>query len=204
MPDQKTKDVQKVCTMCGETKPREQFKRRLSKRQSASLLRRESVQTALTVISSRCRSCWHATKRKTPLTTKDIKNKRASGDLHQTLADIMLKTKKENANLIKKRVMTEYWEKKRAEPIKQLGINLRQQVAKYANRYQAYKNLVQKSCTKDPTNQTNPQHALLRQHRENYEQAKQIKKDLMVRAMAGEKIEVDVQIVMYFKKGEVQ
>ena len=112
----------------------------------------------------------------------------------------MLKTKKENANLIKKRVMTEYWEKKRAEPIKQLGINLRQQVAKYANRYQAYKNLVQKSCTKD---QTNPQHALLRQHRENYEQAKQIKKDLMVRAKAGEKIEVDVQIVMYFRKESV-
>ena len=113
----------------------------------------------------------------------------------------MLNTKKENATAIKSRIMKEYWEKKRAEPIKQLGINLRQQVAKYANRYQAYKNLVQKSCTKDPTNQTNPQHALLRQHRENYEQAKQIKKDLMVRAMAGEKIDVDVQIVMYMKGG---
>jgi hypothetical protein len=31
----------------------------------------------------------------------------------------------------------------------------------------------------------------------------QIKKDLMDRAKAGEKIEVDVPIVMYFKKGGV-
>ena len=48
-----------------------------------------------------------------------------------------------------------------------------------------------------------PSHAMLEQHRLDYEQARQIKKRLMDRAKAGEKIEVDVQIVMYFKKESV-
>jgi molecular chaperone DnaK (HSP70) len=146
------------------------------------------VQTALTVISSRCRFCWQQTKRKTPLTIKDIKNKRASGDLNQTLADIMLKTRKENANLIKSRVMKEYWEKKRAEPIKQLETNLRQQVAKYRNRYHATK-------SKDP------HHALLRQHSENYKRAREVRDDLLSRARAGEVIDPNVLIAVYFTKG---
>jgi len=180
--------VQKVCTMCGKTKPREQFKRRLSKRQSASLLRRESVQTALTVISSRCRSCWHETKRKTPLTIEDIKNKKVSGDIHPVMADILLTQRKQNATAVKSRIMKEYWEKKRAEPIKALEKNLRQQVAKYANRYHA-------------TKSQDPHHALLPQHKNNYEQAKRVRNDLLSRARSGEKIDVDVQIVMYFKKG---
>jgi hypothetical protein len=180
--------VQKVCTMCGETKPKSEFKRRLSKRQSASLLRRGSVQTALTVISSRCRVCWSATKSRKPLTIKQIKNKKASGDLHATIADIMLKTKKENANAIKSRVMKEYWEKQKTAPIKALEKTLRQQVAKYANRYHANK-------SKDP------HHALLRQHRENYEMAKRARDELLSRAKAGEVFPPDVLIDVYFKKG---
>jgi hypothetical protein len=182
------KVVQKTCTKCGESYPIKDFKRRLSKRQSASLLRRESVRIAITVISSRCRFCWHDAKRKTPLTTKQIKQKRASGDMHETVADIMLKTRKENATAIKSRIMKEYWEKKRAEPIQQLTKNLRQQVAKYKNRYHA-------------TKAQNPHHALLRQHRENYEQAKQVRNDLLSRARSGESISPDVLIDVYFKKG---
>ena len=188
MPDQKTKDVQKVCTMCGETKPREEFKRVLTKRQSASLLRRASVRSPISVISSRCKKCWQQTKRKAPLTIKQIKNKKASGDLHAVVADIMLTQRKQNANLIKKRVMTEYWEKKKAEPIKRLTQTLRQQVAKYANRYHATK-------SKDP------HHALLRQHRENYEMAKRARDELLSRAKAGEVFPPDVLIDVYFKKG---
>jgi hypothetical protein len=42
---------------------------------------------------------------------------------------------------------------------------------------------------------------MLEQHRLNYEQAIQIKKRLMDRAKSGEKIEVDVPIVMYLKGG---
>ena len=191
MPDQKTKDVQKVCTMCGETKPREEFKRVLTKRQSASLLRRDSVRSPISVISSRCKKCWQQTKRKAPLTIKQIKNKKASGDLHAVVADIMLTQRKQNANLIKKRVMTEYWEKKKAEPIKRLTQTLRQQVAKYKNRYHAFKS----------QNKDNPHHALLRQHRENYEMAKRARDELLSRAKAGEVFPPDVLIDVYFKKG---
>ncbi len=188
MPDQKSKDVQKVCTMCGETKPREEFKRVLTKRQSASLLRRASVRSPISVISSRCKKCWQQTKRKAPLTIKQIKNKKASGDLHAVVADIMLTQRKQNANLIKKRVMTEYWEKKKAEPIKRLTQNLQQQVAKYANRYHATK-------SKDP------HHALLRQHRENYEMAKRARDELLSRAKAGEVFDINVPLAQFFKKG---
>jgi len=178
--------VQKVCTMCGETKPREEFKRVLTKRQSASLLRRPSISSPISVISSRCKSCWSAIKSRKPLTIKQIKNKKASGDLHATIADIMLKTKKENANAIKSRVMKEYWEKQKTAPIKALEKTLRQQVAKYANRYHATK-------SKDP------HHALLRQHRENYEMAKRARDELLSRAKAGE-VFGSVNIAEYFRK----
>ena len=195
MPDQKSKDVQKVCTMCGETKPRDEFKRTLTKRQSASLLRRDSVRSPISVISSRCKKCWQQTKRKAPLTIKQIKNKKASGDIHAVVADIMLTQRKQNANLIKKRVMTEYWEKKRAEPIKALEKTLRQQVAKYANRYHATK-----SQSKNKP-QDSPHHALLRQHRENYEMARRARDELLSRARAGESFPPDLVIAVYFKKG---
>ena len=180
--------VQKVCTMCGETKPKSEFKRRLTKRQSASLLRRGSVQTALTVISSRCRSCWRETKRRTPLTNQDIRNKKASGDLHPVMADIMLKTRKENANNIKSRVMKEYWEKQKTKPIEALKKNLQQQVAKYRNRYHA-------------TKSQDPHHALLPQHKTNYERARQVRDDLMARAKAGEAIDPNVLIAKFFVRG---
>jgi len=192
MPDQKTKDVQKVCTMCGETKPREEFKRVLTKRQSASLLRRDSVRSPISVISSRCKKCWQQTKRKAPLTIKQIKNKKASGDLHAVVADIMLTQRKQNANLIKKRVMTEYWEKKKAEPIKQLTQNLRQQVAKYKNRYHAYK-----AQTKNSVGEN----SLLEHHKNNYEMAKRARDELLARAKAGEVFDVDVPLARFFKKG---
>jgi hypothetical protein len=110
--------------------------------------------------------------------------------MHETVADIMLKTRKENATAIKSRIMKEYWEKKRAEPIQQLTKNLRQQVAKYKNRYHA-------------TKAQNPHHALLRQHRENYEQAKQVRNDLLSRARSGESISPDVLIDVYFRRIDV-
>jgi hypothetical protein len=80
-----------------------------------------------------------------------------------------------------------------------LNDNLQQQVDKYRNRYYAYK----ASITNALGQVSQTQHAMLEQHRQNYEQAIQIKKRLMDRAKAGEQIEVDVQIVMYFRKESV-
>ena len=183
--------VSQTCTMCGETKPINQFKRRLTKRQSASLMRRSSVRVGLLVESVRCKSCWSATKSRKPLTIKQIKNKKASGDLRGVVADILLTQRKANANAIKSRVMKEYWEKKKQQPIKDLEKNLRQQVAKYKNRYHATK-----SKTKD-----DPHHALLAQHKNNYEMARRARDELLARAKAGEVFDVDVLIDVYFKKG---
>lgn len=191
----------KTCTHCGETKPRAEFQRRLTKRQSCALLHRSSISQGITIDSKRCKTCWRMTKSKKPLTKKQIRNKIESGDLNGVLGEIMLKQINRTIPLKRSKVMKEEWQKRRTAWVKTLNDNLQQQVDKYRNRFYAYK------ASLKPTGENSlreKQHALLRQHRENYEQSMQIKKDLMDRARAGERIEVDVQIVMYLKtKGEV-
>lgn len=108
------------------------------------------------------------------------------------MADILLTQRKANANAIKSRVMKEYWEKKRVEPIKALEKTLRQQVAKYKNRYHAYK-----AQTKNSTGEN----SLLAQHKNNYEMAKRARDELLSRARAGESFPPDLVIAVYFKKG---
>ncbi len=195
----------KTCTHCGETKPLDAFKRRLTKRQSCALLHRSSISCGITVESVRCKTCWHMTKSKKPLTKKQIRNKMNSGDLKWVMGNIMLKELNETIPQKRSRVMKLEWQKRKTGWIKTLNDNLQQQVAKYKNRYYAYRATVNKtgqgqmSPTEKPTQ--DKQHAMLEQHRQNYEQAIKIKKDLMLRARAGERIEVDVQIVMYFRKG---
>lgn len=190
----------KTCTHCGETKPIEAFKRRLTKRQSCVLLHRSSISQGIVVDSVRCKTCWLMTKSKKPLTKKQIRNKIESGDIKRVLGEIMLKEIDRTIPLKRSRVMKEEWQKRKTGWIKTLNDNLQQQVAKYRNRYYAYKATKREQMF--PL--TDKQNAMLEQHRQNYAQAMQIKKDLMTRARAGERIEVDVQIVMYLKtKGEV-
>ena len=187
----------KTCTHCGETKPLNAFKRTLTKRQSCALLHRSSIKQGLVVDSVRCRSCWLMTKSRKPMNKKQIRNKINSGDIKRVLGEIMLKEIDRTIPLKRSRVMKEEWQKRKTSWVKTLNDNLQQQVAKYKNRYYGYKYAVSKT-----QGQMSPlQHAMLEQHRQNYEQSMQIKKRLMDRAKAGEKIEVDVQIVMYFKKG---
>jgi hypothetical protein len=131
---------------------------------------------------------------------KQIRNKINSGDIKRVLGEIMLKEIDRTIPLKRSRVMKEEWQKRKTSWVKTLNDNLQQQVDKYRNRYYAYK----ATLIKTGQGQMSPlQHATLEQHRQNYEQSMQIKKDLMDRAKAGEKIEVDVPIVMYFKKGGV-
>lgn len=190
----------KTCTHCGETKPLEAFKRRLTKRQSCALLHRSSISSGITVQSKRCKTCWLMTKSKKPLTKKQIRNKIESGEIHRIIGELRLKMINQSINAHRSRVMKEEWQKRKTGWIKTLNDNLQQQVAKYRNRYYAYKATKREQMF--PL--TDKQNAMLEQHRSNYAQAMQIKKDLMTRARAGERIEVDVQIVMYLKtKGEV-
>lgn len=140
------------------------------------------------------------TKSKKPLTKKQIRNKIESGDIKRVLGEIMLKELDRTIPLKRSRVMKEEWQKRKTGWIKTLNDNLQQQVAKYRNRYYAYKATKREQMF--PL--TDKQNAMLEQHRQNYAQAMQIRNDLMTRARAGERIEVDVQIVMYLKaKGEV-
>lgn len=192
----------KTCTYCGETKPIDAFKRRLTKRQSCALLHRSSISCGVIVESVRCKTCWLMTKSKKPLTKKQIRNKMNSGDLKWVLGNIMLKELNETIPQKRSRVMKLEWQKRKTGWIKTLNDNLQQQVAKYKNRYHAYRATLNKLNKSSGENSLqDKQHALLEQHRWNYEQAIKIKKDLMDRAKSGEKIEVDVKIMMYFRKG---
>lgn len=190
------KIVQKVCTMCEETKPIAQFKRLLTLRQSAFYLKRPT-RTRLTVISTRCKTCWHKSKRKTPLTLKDIQRKKLSGDLHTVMADLMTKELRQAIPERRARVMKEYWHKKKQEPLKLLKKNLQQQVAQYCNRHNAYRATVNKLENPSPE-----QHAMLRQHRENYEQAKQIRDNLIKQLQEGKQIDPHIKIVTLLKPNE--
>ena len=183
----------KTCTHCGETKPLDAFKRRLTKRQSCALLHRSSIKQGLVVESVRCSTCWLMTKSKKPLTKKQIRNKINSGDIKRVLGEILIREIDRATPLKRSRVMKEEWQKRKTGWIKTLNDNLQQQVDTYRNRYYGYKAIKREQMF--PL-----QHATLEQHRQNYEQSKQIRTDLMDRARAGEKIEVDVQIVMYFRK----
>lgn len=193
------KVVQKVCTMCEETKPIAQFKRLLTLRQSAFYLKRPT-RTRLTVISTRCKTCWHRTKRKTPLTLKEIQRKKLSGDLNMVMADLMTKELRRAIPERRARVMKEYWHKKKQEPLKLLKKNLQQQVAKYCNRFNAYRaNITTISKTKTPTPE---QHAMLRQHTENYAQAKQIRDSLIKQLQEGKDIDPQIKIATLLKPTE--
>jgi hypothetical protein len=188
----------KTCTHCGETKPIDAFKRRLTKRQSCALLHRSSLSQGIVVDSVRCKTCWLMTKSKKPMTKKQIRNKIESGDIKRVMGEIMIKELNESIPQKRSRVMKEEWQKRKTSWVKTLNDNLQQQVDTYRNRYYAYKATLNKQSGENSLR--DKQHAMLEQHRQNYEQSMQIKKNLMDRAKAGEKIEVDVQIVMYFKK----
>ena len=191
-----TNQVQKTCTMCKETKPQAEFKRRLTLAQSAHYLRRASVKTRTSVISVRCKDCWQNSKRKTKLTRKEILNKVASGDMHSVTAEIELRKRKEELPKIRSRIMKEYWWGKKVDYIKQLNENLQKQVSTYGNRYRNTKSKLKASLEKHETTH----HALLEQHSKNYTLAKQIKKDLMARARGGEVFELDVRINLLMRK----
>jgi hypothetical protein len=190
------KVVQKACTMCEETQPIAQFKRLLTLRQSAFYLKRPT-RTRLTVISTRCKSCWSRTKRKTPLTLKEIQRKKLSGDLHTVMADLMTKELRQAIPERRARVMKEYWQKKKQEPLKQLKKNLQAQINTYCNRFNAYRANINKL-----ENPTPEQHAMLRQHSENYAQAKQIRDSLIKQLQEGKDIDPQILIATLLKPTE--
>jgi CHAD domain-containing protein len=95
------------------------------------------------------------------------------------------------------RVMKEYWQKKKQEPLKQLKKNLQAQINTYCNRFNAYRANINK--LKNPTP---AQHAMLRQHSENYAQAKKIRYSLIKQIQEGKDIDPNILIATLLKPTE--
>ena len=115
----------KQCALCKEHKPKAEFKRTLTLRQTKALLRSSTITTRHTSISKNCKACRkpRGNKRR-KLSIKDIKNKMASGDMHTIIGQAKLKERAENISKTRSRVMRAYWQKKKNEPLTTLMASL--------------------------------------------------------------------------------
>lgn len=182
----------KQCPKCGETKPNAQFKRRLSLAQSRAVLRNPNITTNYMADSKLCKACQP--KRKPPrlLSIKEIRTRVSNGDMHSITGELKIQQMREDLPKIRSRTMKERWQKVRDKPIKELKDNLQKQVAIYARRYHAYK-ITPKA-----------QHALIEQHRWNYQEAKRVRDVLMDRAKTGTNVPTDVKINELIKPKQYQ
>lgn len=104
--------------------------------------------------------------------------------------------------------MKEYWQKKKGDKLKTLRANLAQQVAKYSGRYTASKSVIKNSkAIKEET--ITRQHAMLGQHRHNYEEAKRVRDYILEEAKAGREFSPTIKIETLMKpqykpQGEAQ
>ena len=111
--------------------------------------------------------------------------------MHSQLGEALIKAKREAIPAKRSRIMKEAWEKRKGKAVVVLKANLQKQVDTYKNRYNAYK--AQK--TKD--------HALLEQHRHNYEEAKRARNEIHKQLKAGENsLPIDFQLRDLFKRKE--
>jgi hypothetical protein len=178
-------DKQKQCKTCGETKPTNQFKRRLTLAQSKAMLRNPNITTRYTATSKNCSQCRNKTKRKHPLTAKEIRSKITSGDMGSVMGEMKLNQIREAIPKMRSKNMKEHWEnKKKTVPYKTLKVHLQDQVNRYGNRHFASRHL---------------QNATQEQNSWNYEQAKRIKKDLLEQARNGVEIPPLIQIASLIK-----
>lgn len=189
-----------LCKNCGQGKPKKEFHRILTLAQSKALLKRPTLKTRHTLYSTLCRSCRNQSKRRAPLTTKQIRSKITSGDMNPTIGEALIKQKKQALPRKRSKVMKEYWQKKRLGWIDELEANLQKQVTTYANRYYSYQN----KMPDDPNQVTPKQHAMLDQHKYNYAEAKRIRQDLLEQASKkGTFVPPDVQINELIKRRKV-
>ena len=141
----------KQCASCKEHKPTADFKRTLTLRQTKALLRSSTISTRHTSISKNCKACRKPKRRDSKLSVKEIKNKMASGDMHQLVGEAKIKQMVESLPKIRSRVMRAYWQKKKDEPLTNLIATLKKEARSHNNRYHALK-------SKDPSNPLLPIH----------------------------------------------
>jgi hypothetical protein len=173
---------EKECTRCNQTKNIKQFKKRLTLAQTKAFLKQPNATTRFITTSTTCKQC--RAKRSKPLTIKQIRTKISTGDMHPVKGELKIKQMVESLPKRRSKVMKEYWQKKKAKPNNELKINIQKQVDKYRARYATSKN---------------KQDASLAQNSWNYEQAKQVRKELIERMNEGEVFAVDLRIEQFFK-----
>jgi hypothetical protein len=187
-----TKKV-KTCTKCGRTSPITDFKRKITVAQARAYYHRQNITKPQTITSSICKACRPKPKPPSKFTLKDIQNKKYTGEMHELLADVLMKQKREKIRQGRSAVMRKYWQDKREQKYQAYEQHLQNQVDKYRNRHYAYKTYL-----KNLTNPEPKQHAMLEQHRANYEEAKGIRDAEMKRVRNGGEIDMGVRVVELF------
>jgi hypothetical protein len=136
------------CSNCDETKPRDQFFKRLSLAQTAAMLGKTTAKTRTTVISKNCKACQAKLKSTKPLTKKQIQNKINSGDLHPILGKLKKEQIDREIPEKRRRAIKIRWQKHRSKERKELSDALQQDINKARNTYYAYKRLIETQPTK--------------------------------------------------------
>jgi len=109
------------------------------------------------------------------------------------VADVMMKQKREDIRARRSAVMKRYWQDKAEQKYQAYYQHLQNQIERYAKRYSAYKTYLKNLANPEPQ-----QHAMLEQHRANYEEAKQIRDMEMKRVRNGGEIDMGVRVVEMF------
>jgi hypothetical protein len=175
---------EKQCSKCKQTKPTAEFKRRLNLAQTRALLKQPNATTRFTTTSKHCRACREKSRNRTPLTAKEIRTRMTNGDMPQLLGEMKLEKIRQAIPKTRSRVMKQYWETKKNEPIAKLKRHLQDQLNRFGNRHFASKHL---------------QDATRLQNAHNYAEAKRIMQDLLEQAKNGVNIPHDVQIASLIK-----
>jgi hypothetical protein len=131
-----------------------------------------------------CKDCQPKRKPPRKLTNKEIRTRITNKDIHYITGETLLEKKKQQTIQGRSRVMKEYWETKKNEPITLLKRNLQDQLNRIRNRHYASKNL---------------QDATKEQNRWNYMEAKRIMQDLLEQAQVGVEIPTTIQIASLIK-----
>jgi septum formation inhibitor MinC len=146
------KQEQLTCAKCGETKPRAEFKRRLTAQEYGRILHRP-IKTGTTVISKNCKACQPKRKPRSKLTLKELRNKITSKAINAYLGESLIQQKRKNINDRRKRVMREYWQKQKGKERDKLKALLDKEVNRAKNTYHSYKRRTE-TCPIKTTRQT--------------------------------------------------
>ena len=112
-----------TCAKCGETKPRAEFKRRMTAEEYSRVIKRR-VETGTTVISSLCKSCQPKRKPRSKLTLKELRNKITEKRINPKLGEALIEEKRQAINKTRSRHMREYWQKQKGKAREELKAKL--------------------------------------------------------------------------------